>query len=120
MARKKTSGFDLNAFVSEMQDAIGGDIPWMASCEEDKWHVLDLDLKTMVEVHDCGPDNKWSGFRVDAHLEEAEETVNIEVPFWAMRPLVDFIAGITVVDGWAEFQYMRTFDSSGKNSPRFK
>jgi len=52
--------------LQKLKDNLGGDMPFMASCEVDIRHEMEVLVASIQEVHDCGPDGKWSGYRVEA------------------------------------------------------
>lgn len=60
----------------------------MVACEEDKWLELTIECKTLDEIDNAGPKEKWNAYICDATFD-GEDVEDLEIPFWAMKPFWD-------------------------------
>ena len=107
--------------LNELKSALVGDMPWMADCDAEVEHELEVEVDSISEHHDAGPDGDWSCFRVNVKIGKDEQT-EIEVPFWAMSPFLLCVIDRTehVENGWLDLTYVRTIGDKGRNQAQFE
>lgn len=89
-------------------------LPWMLTCDEDKWHTASIDMATVKEIKiDIG--DKTGIDCLECEMEqiswnETEDGVH-QIPFWAVNAFIE-ISNVTEEDhdfkGWQKLKFMRT------------
>lgn len=83
--------------INEVQDDMGGDLPWFVSCKKETWHQFDVEPSTATVEKDGGKDGEWSCIRVLCNVPKGDddegdewggEWREEEIPFWAMKAFV--------------------------------
>lgn len=96
-----------------MFDAPSGDLPLLLTLEEDEWHEIEVDLKS---VEPSKTEKGWSCYVATINGDE-----DAEIPFWAMKPFYEFVSGLSKKEQTKtiEIRYRRTLDGK-KNTAQFK
>ncbi len=96
-----------------MFDAPTGDLPLLLTLEEDEWHEIEVDLSTVTPAE---TEKGWSCYLATINGEKKSE-----IPFWAMSPFYDFVAGLSKKnqEKTLEIRYRRTLNGK-KNTAEFK
>lgn len=100
-------------------------LPWMAAVDPKKWVDFNVDLDSIEEVSDAGPNGDWNAYRaemsdiIDRDGDEVAEDGEHEVPFWAMMPFFDAIAETGRQKGRVSLKYRRLF-RDGKSVAEFE
>lgn len=126
MARKTASRNKQSSLLdklNKLKDNLGGDLPWMADCKPDVWHDLLIDVASIDEHDDAGPDGKWSCYRFEGAINGGDDET-IEVPFWTMTEFITAVVDCAdEMDDKVEcikLQYKRSFDGNGRNTGAFQ
>ncbi len=118
MAKKLS---DWERRLNELKESAKGTMPWMATCDLDKWYDIEVKASTIAEEHDAGPDEKWSCYRCEArHPESDGAWIQMEVPFWAMEGFLNAVLESVGKEGEAYFEYKRTLGNKGLNEAEFQ
>jgi len=98
--------------ISEPSDGL----PMLMELEAGEWHDIEIDMDTLEDGDDAGPDGEWNCYYATINGEETAE-----IPFWAMKPFWIFYSGLSKKSKKAtlEVQYKRTI-VKGKNTAEFR